>query len=242
MPSVNLSYRGPFAELTLDNPRYHNCLTHNMWAQLEDHARTLQDDPDLRAVVIRGRGAHFTSGFDLSELNQLDYDAVNQEFALMERAISAVEAIPVPVLAELQGYVLGGGFELALAADLRLADSSVKMGIPVARIGIMLSRTFALRLVKVMGIGKAKEVLLTGHLIDAEEGLRLSILNHSAPDAEGLQTTVDAWLEDISGLYPRAVRQAKTAVSEVSPKTDQSHPYFVDAHDFFDAIRGFQRR
>ncbi len=225
----------------LDNSRYHNCMTHTMWQELENHARTLQNDPDLRAVVIRGRGAHFTSGFDLSELNQLDYDAVNQEFELMERAISAVEAIPVPVLAMLQGYVLGGGFELALAADLRLADDSVKMGIPVARIGIMLSRTFALRLVKVMGIGKAKEVLLTGHLIDAQEGLRLSILNHRAPDVEDLESTVDAWLNDISGLYPRAVRQAKTAVSEVSPKTDQGHPYFVDANDFFEAIRRFER-
>ncbi|NMP21652.1 enoyl-CoA hydratase-related protein [Sulfobacillus harzensis] len=241
MASVNCVFRGEFAELILDNPRYHNCMTHSMWAELEQHAHSLSQNDTVRAVIIRGQGDHFTSGFDLSELNRLDYEAVNREFALMERAISAVEALPVPVIALLSGYCLGGGFELALAADLRLGDADVAMGIPVARIGIMLSRTFALRLIKVMGLGKAKEVLLTGHLIGAEEGKTLGILNAIAPDRAHLEILAHQWLKDIAGLYPRAVRQAKAAVSEVLPKTEQGHPYFVDASDFFEAIRRFDR-
>lgn len=239
--TVNLVYRGPFALLTLDNPRYHNCMTHAMWSQLETEARQLAHDKEIRAVVLRGKGNDFTSGFDLSELNQLDSAAVNAEFELMERAIAAVEAIPVPVIAQLSGYVLGGGFELALAADLRLADTSVKMGMPIARIGIMLSRTFARRLVQIMGLTKAKELLFTGYLIGAQDALALSIVNEITDDPATFDQVVERWLRDITAMYPRAVRQAKMAVSEVSDKALEGYPYFVDANDFFEATRRFRR-
>lgn len=161
MATVEVRAHPGWVELVLSNRRYRNCMTHGMWAALEERCRTLAVSPDLRAVVIRGEGEHFTSGFDLSELAGLSYADVNAAFALVEGAISAVETVPVPVIAALRGYCLGGGLELALACDLRLADETVRMGMPVARIGIMLSPTFALRLVKVLGPGKAKEMFRT---------------------------------------------------------------------------------
>lgn len=240
MPTVDLTHHHGVAVLTLNNPDYHNCMTHAMWEALYDHAVHLAQDHQLRAVVIQGTGPHFTSGFDLSQLGHKSYDEVNREFALMEDAIHAVESLPVPVMASLRGYCLGGGFELALACDFRIGDNTVQMGIPVARIGIMLSRTFALRLVKVLGLSKTKEVLLTGRLIDAADARMLGVLNEVASN-DRLDHVVKDWLARIDSLYPRAVRQAKAAVTEVLPKTDLGQPYFVDAHDFFEAIQRFQR-
>lgn len=240
MGSIECIQHSGWTEIILRNPAYRNAISHTMWVALGDHARRIHDDENTRAVVIRGEGSDFSSGFDLGELTELSFDEVNQAFQLMENSIAEVERIPVPVIAALRGYCLGGAFELASACDFRLGDRTVRMGMPIAKIGIMLSTRFADRIIKLLGVSQAKELLLTGHLLTADHGRAVGSLNAVADSEDALNALVSQWLDDIRSLYPSAVRQAKASVADVMPAADRATPYFVDDKDFFAAIKRFQ--
>ncbi|MCY0880141.1 MAG: enoyl-CoA hydratase/isomerase family protein [Firmicutes bacterium] len=240
MSQIIARERDQCVEIVIQNPRYYNCLTRQMWGQLEAIARDVSSRQDIRAVIVRGEGHHFSSGYDLDELGTLSYEEVNQSFALMERAISAVESIPVPVIGVLQGYCLGGAFELALACDIRLGDSSVRMGMPIARIGIMLSHTFASRLVRELGLPRSKILLFTGRLLTADQGERYGLLAEVYPDPSHLEAGVREWVRDIHAQFPRALNQAKASLHEVSLEEVTEPPYFVDSTDFFTSVQRFR--
>lgn len=229
-----------WARIWIDNPAYRNCLGRSMWDELREAARHLSQDPALRVVIVQGVGGDFTSGYDLSELAGQPVAAVNQAFREMEEAIAAVESLPVPVVAAVQGYCLGGGFELALACDLRWVSTNAKMGMPVAKLGIMLSRTFAWRLVRAMGPSAAKELLFTGRILTGEEALKVGAANRLC-DPGALEDEVMSLAAQVSSLYPNAVRQAKSSVGAVIGPVGDDAPYFVDAADFARAVRRFER-
>jgi enoyl-CoA hydratase len=158
----------------------------------------------------------------------------------MAAATGALGACPVPAVAWIDGWCLGGGLELALAADLRWASPRVRIGMPVAQLGIMLSPTFARRLVLAMGEALAKDLLFTARSLHAEEALRSGVVSRILePDVFGQAR--DAFVQSVSRLYPRAVSQAKVSVGQTIPAPADRTAYFVDAEDFAAAIASFRR-
>lgn len=237
---VRVERHGNWAQIELCNPARLNCMSTAMWTELEAVARGLAHEPGLRAVVLSGAGEHFTSGFDLGELVDLPLDRINHAFARMEAAIGAVEAIPVPVVAWLDGWCLGGGMELALAADLRWASPRARIGMPVARLGIMLSPAFARRLVLAMGEALAKDLLFTARSLGADEALRSGVVGRLL-EPDGFAEARDAFVRSVSRLYPRAVAQAKISVGQTLLAPADRTAYFVDAENFAAALAAFRR-
>lgn len=214
-------------------------MTRAMWEALR--LRTEDLPSSARLLLLRGAGADFTSGFDLSELADLPVAEVDRAFAVMERAIAAIERLPIPVLALLDGYVLGGGLELALAADIRIATERARLGMPVARLGIMLSRNFARRLVNDLGHSRTKDLLFTGRLLDGEEARMYGLVNTVEESTVAYDRALST-ARTIVAHFPNAIRQAKSAVESVaiSPDGDEA-PYYVEPEDFKEAVQRFRR-
>ena len=166
---------------------------------------------DLRAVVLRGHGATFCAGADLREWDGADDAAVDASFAAVEAALRAIEAVEVPTLAVVEGTATGGGCLLALACDVQLVAASTRIGMPVARLGILVSPAFATRLCLRVGPARAKEMLYTGRLLDAEQAERTGLVTTVVDDA-----VLDAELERLLARWraqpASALRAAKAAV------------------------------
>lgn len=225
------------SEIVLDCPERHNALTRKMWMELEGSVKSVP--PTAKVLLIRGAGEDFSSGLDLSEMAALSTEEVNNAFEVMERAIFSVEKLSIPVVALLDGYVFGGGFELALAADLRVCTPRARLGMPIAQLGILLSRNFARRIAGALGRSRAKELLLTGRILSGEEAFELGAVNY-VEDGGNAYQKARFICESIRSYYPRAVQKAKLAIDEVGLAHQIDDPHgFIAPEDFFEAVRKF---
>ena len=160
---VGLLYRDlGVADVSVGDGQRGNALSSEDWRELEQTFRHLAEDDQLRAVVVRGQGGTFSAGSDMREWVQADRTDVAQSFAAMEAAFTAIEDLPVPVIAEVEGVAAGAGCQLALACDLRVLADTARIGMPIARLGILVSPSFAARLSVLAGPGVARELLYTG--------------------------------------------------------------------------------
>ena len=175
---------GAVASVIISRPAVRNALDTRMWAELEQVFERLEAEPDVRAVLLKGAGGTFSAGFDLQELSRLDLEAVERSLAVMERAIRRVESCPLPVVGVLRGVALGGACELILACDLRVASRTARLGVPVARLGLVPSPSFAWRLARLAGPSRARDVLMTARLVRAPEAMRWGLVNYLAADDE----------------------------------------------------------
>lgn len=239
---ILLEREGAIAKIIINRPWVRNAFTIAMWEQLGQAVRSLSDDPSLRVLVVQGAGDEaFTSGSDIGEFGNMSHQEVNDSFEVMEEAISRVEDLPIPTIACLNGYALGGGLELALACDLRIASERATLGMPIARLGIMISPKFAKRLVDLIGPSRTKDVLYTGRLIPASEGFKMGLVNYLVLSHELKKATLDL-AKKIAGHSASSVRAAKEAVSQCLPRTrveDLAGPYFVDPGDFPEGVAAF---
>jgi len=177
-PLVRVDRRGDgVAVITLDNPKV-NALSRTLLGQLEAAATDLTVDPP-GAVVITGGDRLFAAGADISEFGGPDEARlVGGSFV---RALDAVAAIPRCVIAAVSGFALGGGCELALACDVRIASEKAKFGQPEILLGIIPGGGGTQRLARLVGVSRAKELILTGRQVGAEEALRIGLVNEVVP-------------------------------------------------------------
>ena len=239
---------GPVVTITIDRPRQHNCINFAMWRELgailDGLHREARERPGLRVVIVRGEGGRaFSAGSDLREFDRMTIDEVRRCFLTMEQTISKVERLPYPVIAAIGGYALGSAFELACACDLQVASERAQVGMPVARLGIMLSPEFTKRLVALMGPNQAKDLLFTGRLLDAAEARALGLVTHVVPHEE-VDPFARRLAETIAALSPSSIRAAKRSVllSQPAPPPDPAGdpvPYFIDEADFREGVRAF---
>jgi enoyl-CoA hydratase len=212
---LRVEQQGDVAVWTLDRPEARNALDSATFAAL---ARAIADagaSPGLRAVVLTGAGGTFASGGDLRELRS----AMGPEDAVRladdgRRVCEGLAELPVPVIAALPGPAIGGGAELALACDLRIAGASASICFKHARMGVTTAWGVVGRLVAVVGHATASRLLLTAHTLDAKEALRLGVFDAVADDAEPLATAL-AWAQDAAGGAPGAVRELKGMLRDV---------------------------
>ena len=211
-PKVTVSRTGPVAEAVLGSGGSRNALGSEDWVAVERIFRELARDEEIRTVVVRGSGATFSAGSDLREWVHASPHDVQESFARMEAACQAIEAAPVPVIAQVSGVAAGAGCQLALACDLRVLADTARLGMPIARLGILVSPSFAARLSVLVGHGLARELLYTGRLVGAAEAVSLGLANRCVPEDRLAEVT--AALVDSIVAQPRpALVAAKQAVS-----------------------------
>ncbi len=190
--------------LTISNPVKRNALDHPL---LDAISATLEElaavDSHARCVIVTGAHGMFSAGYDIGEIPDEDFEEqaerlVAHPFTL---AIEALEAFPYPTLAALPGHTIGGGLELALACDLRVAQSGIKLGMPPAKLGLVYSHTGLRRFIDAIGAPRTRELFLLGNYIDASTALAWGLVNRVAA-AEQLETTALELAQELAGNAP----------------------------------------
>lgn len=174
------------AVLTLNNaPLNLNTLT--TLDQLLSACERISADPSVRVVVVTGAGDRaFCAGSDITEFAEVRHDVVPKKLAQENRAFTAIENLPVPVIAALNGVTLGGGGEIAIACDIRVMDESTRIGFPEVKLGVFPGSGGVFRLPRLVGPARALELLYTGDLIDAKEAHRIGLVNRLAAKGQAL--------------------------------------------------------
>ncbi len=201
------------ATLTLNRPEVMNSFNVAMVNALGERMAALRFDPAARVVIITGAGDKaFSAGADLKERAGMSPEQVKAFIFNIRRLMDEVEQFPKPVIAAVNGVALGGGTELALPADIRLASETATMGLTETRLAIIPGAGGTQRLPRLVGRGIAKELIFTGRRIDAREALRIGLVNHVYP-AQELMPRCRALAEEICQSGPIAVEQAKYAIN-----------------------------
>jgi enoyl-CoA hydratase len=202
---------GHIIRLTIDNAAKLNSLNRALMVEIVDAVTALGDDPRLRLMVVTGAGERaFVGGADIGELAALDQESAREFITLVHHCCDAFRRLPVPVIARIDGYVLGAGLELAAACDLRVASERSVFGMPEVRVGIP-SVVEAALLPQLIGYGRARRLLLTGVTIDAEEALGWSLVDAVAPP-DRLDMVVERFAETILAGGPQAIRLQKRLI------------------------------
>lgn len=202
---------GQVATLRLQNPPM-NLITVEVTRALDRALGQLEEDDAIRAVVVTGTGERaFCVGSDVKEFESLQGRAGEGKLLLEKAVYRRLARLPMPTVAALQADALGGGLELALCCDLRVADENARLGLPEVRLGVMPGSGGTQRLPRIVGPARAKEMILTGEIIDAVTAERIGLVNRVAPAGEalGVARSIAA---TIAERGPVAVREAKRAI------------------------------
>jgi enoyl-CoA hydratase len=210
--SIRVERNGGIATLTVDRPEAMNALDRATLEELRDRLRELGEDAGARVVVLTGSGEKaFIAGADIKYMSGLGAAEAKDWGELGHDCGRLLETMPKPTIAAINGFALGGGCELALACDLRYAAASAKLGQPEINLGIIPGWGGTQRLARVCGLGIAKELILTGRLVDAEEALRIGLVNDVHDPVLGKAREV---AELLASKSPLALTAAKWAVNQ----------------------------
>lgn len=232
---ITLQESAGLAIVTLHRPYARNALTVEMWEELAKVVNRLADNPKNRVLLLRGSGRQFTAGSDLKEFHRMTLEEAEAAFRVMDKAISAVERLPIPTVAVINGPAMGAGLQLALACDLRIGSPLTKMGMPVGRLGITLDASFTKRLVDLIGPSRTKDMVYTNRIFDAEECLQMGLLNYLVEESRLDRFAVEKGYL-IASQSTASLRAVKRNVAFLRPRTevawDDSRFRFVDPADF----------
>jgi enoyl-CoA hydratase len=206
---------GQVAHLELNNPPL-NLLSEEVISALEQALATLaQSEPgEVRAVVVSGAGDRaFSAGSDVKAFEKHAGVAGREHFEREEAAMSRLARLPMPTIAAIEGNALGGGLELALACDIRVASDTAKLGLPEVRLGVTPGAGGTQRLPRVVGIGRAKELTLTGRIIDAAEAERIGLVSRVVPAGRAHTVALEI-ANEIAQRGPLAVREVKRLIDQ----------------------------
>lgn len=213
--TVLLDRRDRVAVITINRPEKRNALNIQTRAEGAAILDELRADDSVRVVIITGAGDKaFIAGADIAEF--ADRTAISQREIMLERGLfNAVETFPKPIIAMVNGYCLGGGCEVALACDIRVASETASFGQPEINLGIIPGGGGTQRLPRLVGEGKAMEMILTGEIIDAQTAFNLGLVNHVVP-ADQLEIKTMEIANRIAEKSPIALRLAKEAIKLAS--------------------------
>jgi enoyl-CoA hydratase/carnithine racemase len=206
---------GAVLTLTLNRPEKRNALTVPLILAFRDAVREAAADPMLRVLIVAGAGPAFCSGLDLKEMGIKRGPDGAVEYPDLEHALHELERLPVPTIAMMQGDAIAGGLELALHCDLRVAGTSARMGMPLARIGLVVPFPLTQKLLDTVGTVTTKEMLFTGRILDAEAARAAGLVNRVVPDDQ-LADTTRALAAEVAANAPLSLRAMKAAIVEAN--------------------------
>lgn len=210
--AVEVTREGAVAVVTVNRPEALNSLDRRTNEELLAVARELSADESVRAVVLTGGGEKsFVAGADISEMRGFSAEEARRSGALGQSVMAAIEEAPQPWVAAVNGFALGGGCELALACDIRLASENAKFGQPEITLGITPGFGGTQRLPRIVGMGWAKYLVLSGRHVRADEALRIGLVQAVYPKGE-LMTEAMKLAAELAGRSPLAMRYCKAAV------------------------------
>jgi|YNPNPStandDraft_1061719.scaffolds.fasta_scaffold27437_2 enoyl-CoA hydratase/carnithine racemase len=211
MGSINLEKRDGIAIARMSRPEKLNAMDAGVLDELEATVDGINRDPSIVSVILTGEGKAFVAGADISELAQLDGKSGYEKMRRGQRLMDKIESSPKVWIAAINGYALGGGLELALACDIRLASEKARMGQPEVNLGIIPGYGGTQRLVRNTGIGWAKYLILSGRMITASEALAIGLVQGVYPDEE-LMPKAEELAKEIASKGPLALAAAKRSI------------------------------
>lgn len=212
-PAVLFELRDALAVVRLNRPDKMNALSRRMLDELGEAFKRIEGEPQVRVAILTGEGERaFSAGTDISELAQLDEGGAREAARRGQEICDYIEHCRVPVIAAVNGVAAGGGCELALACHLRVASTRAHFSLPETRLGVIPAYGGTQRLARLIGQGRALEMMLTGANVSAEEALRASLVNR-VTSPEMLFIEVEALAHEIAGLAPLAISACLRAVT-----------------------------
>jgi enoyl-CoA hydratase/carnithine racemase len=214
---VRVWLSGPALHIRFNNPARHNALSVDMWEAVPTLLAQAADDERVRVVVFSGEGSKaFVSGADISQFEdqRAAKAAVERYEAMAESALTGIHDFGKPTIAAIHGYCIGGGVNVAIACDMRLAAEDAQFSVPATRLGLGYRFSALKNLVDLIGPGRASELFFTARRIRAEEALAIGLVNRVAP-VDGLSALVDEYVEMIGTGAPLTIRAGKRIIREV---------------------------
>jgi len=211
--TVRFEVDGPIGIITLSRPGKRNALTQHMFKRLDEVVGEVENNSDLRVLVIRGEsGSVFCAGDDLAELVAMNMVQVRDFLIRTQGTFTRLEALPIPVVAAVEGHALGGGLELALACDLIVASSGAVMGLPETNLGVIPGLGGTIRLPRRVGLGRAKELVYSGRLVQADEAKNMGLVE-AVYSPEEFEMKIMEFLRFLASKSPSALALAKSTIN-----------------------------
>ncbi|MBY6366771.1 enoyl-CoA hydratase/isomerase family protein [Rhodococcoides corynebacterioides] len=226
---VTLDVDGGIGTIRLSRPPM-NALNRQVQGELREVAAAATADESVRAVIVYGGEKVFAAGADIKEMAEMSAQQMTDAIGQLQAGLGAVASIPKPTVAAITGYALGGGLEVALGADRRIAGDNAKLGVPEVLLGVIPGGGGTQRLARLIGPSRAKDLVFTGRFVGAEEALRIGLVDEVvAPDA--VYDAARAWASQFVGGASRALAAAKAAIDE-GLDTDLATGLKIEAHVF----------
>ena len=245
--------RDGVSTVTFNRPERRNAITYEGWQLLSRIAQEVVSDDGIRVVVFTGSGElAFSAGADIADFDRFRHDAASaKEYAAaFDGALDTIESIPKPTISLIRGFCIGGGCELSMATDMRIAASGSRFAIPVAKLNILIGYKEMRRLVRLVGPGHANYILMSGRQIDAEEALRIGLVDRVVPDDE-IAEYVYGLAREMAPLAPLSQRRHKEimqivldnpGLEDLSPEQEDLPFANFDSADFIEGRRAFLER
>lgn len=208
MNFINLQIKNKTAVITLNRPASLNALNSHFFAEMNLTLDQLSSNQYLKALIITGEGKAFVAGADIAEMEGFTQEQALEFSQIGHETFNRLESLPFPVIAAVNGFALGGGCELALACDFRIASTKAKFGQPEVSLGLIPGFAGTQRLARQAGLGNAMYLLMTGEMINAEEALRMGIVQKIS-EPEQLMDEVFKIADLIGTKGPQAIKQVK---------------------------------
>ncbi|KAH7105433.1 ClpP/crotonase [Auriculariales sp. MPI-PUGE-AT-0066] len=239
--------------LVLNRPQAKNAISMRLLAEIQQCLDELRNDKSARALIIRSsQVGSFCAGADLAERRTMSQQQVTAFLIDLRRAMSSLETLPVPTIAAIDGPALGGGLELALACDLRVAGPSAnKIGLPEVKLGIIPGAGGTQRAARLLGLPKAKDLIFTGRMLNATEALEWGVVDYIAETPQSAFDRALQLAKDMSGSAPLALRAAKLAISRAPEFTTidsaldferQCYEPLLKSKDRVEALEAFKEK
>ena len=247
MPDILYKVRGNTAYITLNRPEARNALTFGMYEELAKLCREIKLGGKIKAVIISGTGDKaFAAGTDMAQFRNFNTPQHSIDYeASMDRILKQVEQCPVPTIAALTGACTGGGAAIAAACDIRICDTRLKFGFPIARtLGNCLSIANLSRMSTLLGSGRTREIIFTSRLIEADEAKQIGLVSEVLENATACRSRADELAELMANHAPMTMRSTKEAMRRLRVDGAQAEgtDLVVDCYmseDFKEGIEAF---
>lgn len=205
---------GGIAQITLNRPERLNAISYQLMSELDDVLTKIEENPEIRVAILTGGTKCFCAGADIKERTskQATSMEVYDNFHRSRRVFKKIENLPKPTIAAISGVAMGGGCELALVCDLRIASDTARIGVPEIKIGVIPAAGGTQRLPRLIGAAKAKEMVFMGEPLDAQEAYRVGLVNKVVP-VEDLIDEARKWAKVFMERPPLTLKMAKSAIN-----------------------------